>query len=45
MKSYAHSFTLRICHWEYCRYCGLVALRNDATRRAMKRRCPGLEDD
>lgn len=44
-RSYKHAFTLRICHWLYCRHCGLVALNNDVTRRAMKRRCPALEDD
>ncbi len=45
MKSHAHAFTPRICAWAYCRHCGLVALRNDATRRATNRRCPALVDD
>ncbi len=31
--------------WPYCRRCGLVALRNDATRRALKEQCETWEDD
>lgn len=32
---------VRLAHtaWQYCRKCGLVFLRNDATRRAMAERC------
>jgi len=29
--------------WHYCRRCGLVFLRNDATRRAMAERCKGAD--
>lgn len=34
-----HKFTGRICHWEYCVKCGLVALRNTATGVAIKLGC------
>ena len=29
-----HNFTKKICHWSYCVNCGLVALKNEATRKA-----------
>ncbi len=31
--------------WVVCRHCGLVALKNDASRRAARAACPGLLDD
>lgn len=34
-----HSFTKRILHWPYCDRCGLVALRNEPTRRLMAKLC------
>lgn len=40
----AHSFTKRILHWPYCAHCGLVLLKNEATRRAAKALCE-WEDD
>lgn len=40
-----HSMTKKILHWAYCSRCGLVALKNDATRRALRAECVTLEDD
>jgi len=37
--------TVRPVPWVVCRHCGLVALRNEATRRAARAACPGLLDD
>jgi hypothetical protein len=34
-----HSFTRRILHWPYCARCGLVLLKNDASRRAASVPC------
>lgn len=34
-----HKFDKKICHWWYCSGCGLVALKNDATRKRMKQKC------
>lgn len=31
--------------WPVCKRCGLVLLRNDATERAARKPCVGLEDD
>jgi hypothetical protein len=31
--------------WVVCSHCGLVALKNDASRRAVRAACPGLLDD
>lgn len=36
--------TERILHWLYCAYCGLVNLKNDTTRRALRATCEWLED-
>jgi hypothetical protein len=30
--------------WPYCTRCGLIALRNDVTRRALKEPCETWED-
>lgn len=30
--------------WPVCARCGLVALRNDASRKALRAPCPGKED-
>ena len=32
------------CPWVVCAQCGLVYLKNDATRKAIRAACPGLED-
>jgi hypothetical protein len=34
-----HSLKGRILHWPYCEHCGLIALKNDVTRRALKAQC------
>jgi hypothetical protein len=34
-----HAMTKRILHWPYCARCGLLALNNDESRRAIRRPC------
>lgn len=34
-----HNFNLKILNWSYCSKCGLIALKNKATQKAMKKRC------
>jgi len=34
-----HAFNRQILHWPYCGRCGLMALKNKATRKAMKKPC------
>lgn len=34
-----HSMTRTIFHWPYCSRCGLLALKNDVTRRALRGPC------
>lgn len=34
-----HRMDKKILHWSYCRNCGLIALKNDATRKALKVPC------
>lgn len=34
-----HAMTKRILNWSYCAHCGLVGLKNDATRKALKEKC------
>jgi hypothetical protein len=36
--------TKRICSWPYCARCGLVALKNDVSRKALKAQCEWMED-
>lgn len=31
--------------WVVCQHCGLVALKNETTRLAVRAACPGLLDD
>lgn len=40
-----HKFNKKVlnCPWWYCSGCGLVALNNDATRKAMQRPCNSME--
>lgn len=42
----AHSMTgvLKRMPWPYCKRCGLIALRNDATRKALREPCVTWED-
>ena len=38
-----HRMTERILHWHYCACCGLLALNNDVTRRALRAPCVWFE--
>lgn len=39
-----HSMTKRVLNWMYCANCGLLALKNDATRKALKAKCIVYEE-
>lgn len=39
-----HNFKPMILSWPYCANCGLVLLKNEATRKAVKQPCIQLED-
>ncbi len=39
IKRGPHVMTKRVLHWPYCARCGLVALKNDVSRRALKADC------
>lgn len=34
-----HELKGRIAHWPYCVHCGLVALKNDVTKRELRKSC------
>ena len=34
-----HVFNRKICHWQYCGKCGLVALKNERSARAIMLGC------
>lgn len=34
-----HNMSKRVISWPYCSNCGLIALKNDATRKALKQAC------
>ena len=36
-----HAFTERVLHWHYCAACGLIGMRNAASRRAAAQPCEG----
>lgn len=38
-----HAMTGRVLNWSFCARCGLIALKNDASRVALKRDCEWLE--
>ena len=40
-----HTLTKRVLHWPYCAHCGLVALNNEPTRKAMRAKCITYEDE
>ena len=44
VRTGSHRMTGKTLHWPYCVQCGLVWLKNDVTRRAMKSPCV-WEDD
>ena len=43
-KKVPHQFDKKICHWLYCSGCGLVALKNDSTRRRIEQSCESMEE-
>jgi len=43
-KTVPHQWNGKICSWVYCTGCGLVALRNDSTRKRMQQGCESMED-
>lgn len=40
-KHTPHVMTGKVCHWRYCKNCGLVELKNDVTRQRLRQRCEG----
>lgn len=44
IRTGAHKMTGKICNWPYCKNCGLIGLKNDVTRRALRAACV-YEDD
>jgi len=44
MSKHQHSFLGKIFNWSYCVKCGLLTLKNEATRKAMKAPCRGADD-
>ena len=43
-KTVPHQFNKKVCHWVYCSGCGLVALKNESTRKRMAEGCQSMED-
>ena len=43
-QNVAHSFNRKVLNWVYCSGCGLLALNNEVTRRAMNKPCPSMEE-
>ncbi len=39
-----HAFTWKVMHYHACSRCGLLPLKNDATRREMRKPCIVYED-
>jgi hypothetical protein len=39
-----HHLEGKILHWRFCTRCGLMNLKNDATRAALKKQCEWIED-
>jgi hypothetical protein len=40
----SHNMSGKVLHWRYCRNCGLIALKNDVSRKAIAKQCEWLED-
>jgi len=36
--------SIKIMPWQVCRKCGLIYLKNNKTRKAIGKRCPGTPD-
>jgi len=45
MKSKDHTFNLTILTWRYCSKCGLIAMKNERSRRKIKKQCQGTQED
>jgi hypothetical protein len=43
-KTGEHRMTRKVLHWRACTRCGLMNLRNDATRKALAKPCVWEED-
>lgn len=43
-KKQPHQFTKKVCHWMYCSGCGLVALKNESTRKRIEQSCESMEE-
>jgi len=39
-----HDMTRQILNWRCCRHCGLLGLKNEATRQALRAKCITYED-
>jgi hypothetical protein len=44
VRTGSHNLAGRVLHWPYCLTCGLVALKNDASRVALRAPCVTIED-
>jgi len=44
IKKGPHRLDARVLSWLYCSRCGLMALRNEATRLALRQPCTWMED-
>lgn len=45
MSKKTHAWTFHILNWSVCSKCGLIALKNKPTQKAMRRPCPGSEGE
>jgi len=43
-KTVPHQFTRKVFNWLSCTGCGLVTLKNEATRKRMQESCVSMED-
>jgi hypothetical protein len=42
MSDKGHVFTFKVCHWWGCKYCGLLLLNNNASRKESRKPCKAL---
>lgn len=46
MKNRNHIFvSVKVIPYQVCRKCGLIALKNKRTRKAINKSCPGTPDE
>lgn len=43
-KTVPHQFTRKVFNWLSCTGCGLVTLKNEATKKRMQESCVSMED-